>query len=83
MLFWTIFGKLPEVFEYQVQQTQHGVNILIRSTKPIQLDETQQEIISGLSLLGLSDPEVVVNEVDYIERHRETGKLRRFVPLST
>ena len=81
LLFWTIFGKVPEVFEYQVQQIPDGVKVLVRATKPIRVDEIQAEIVSGLSRLGLSKPEVVVHEADFIERHTETGKLRRFVPL--
>ena len=82
VLFWTIFGKIPEVFEYQVQQIPDGVKVLVRATEPIRVDEIQAEIVSGLVRLGLSEPEVVVNEVNFIERHKETGKLRRFVPLS-
>ena len=82
LLLWTLFGKIPEVFEYQAQQTQQGIKVLLRATKLIGIDEIQKELASGLSRLGLSEPEVIVNQVDYIERHKETGKLRRFIPLS-
>ena len=82
LLFWTVFGKTPEVFEYQVQQTRRGVKILVRATQPFKSDTIHKEIANALIHLGLSDPELVITEVDHIDRHAETGKLRRFIPLT-
>jgi hypothetical protein len=36
----------------------------------------------ALEQAGLTDPQVVVRPVESFDRHPETGKLRRFVPLS-
>ena len=81
IIFWTIFGTMPEVFEYQVQQTSNGVKVLVRHNDPINLDAIAYRVWADLVNVGLSNPEVVVTAVDHIERHAATGKLKRFVPM--
>ena len=82
LIFWTVFGTVPEIFEYQVQQTLRGVNILVRYTHQIDLEPISRSVKAALARLGLAEPEVSIKAVDHIERHAATGKLRRFVPMS-
>jgi hypothetical protein len=37
---------------------------------------------AALRSAGLPDPEVILNRMDTLDRFRDTGKLRRYVPLS-
>ena len=82
IIFWTIFATIPEVFEYQVQQIPRGVNVLVRHNRPIHLGAIADRVRADLAHVGLSNPEVSVCAVEHIERHPNTGKLRRFIPLS-
>lgn len=81
IIFWTIFGTLPEIFEYQVRQTPYGVKILVRHNRPIHLGVIADRVRTDLAHVGLSNPEVTVTAVDHIARHPATGKLCRFVPM--
>jgi hypothetical protein len=42
----------------------------------------RQRLANALHDAGLLDAEVTVRTVDSLERHHETGKLRRFFPLA-
>jgi hypothetical protein len=41
----------------------------------------RNELTEGLAKAGLARAEIESNLVDTLERHKETGKLRRFIPL--
>ena len=77
----SVLGAVPpEVLEYQVRQSVAGVDVAIRSTGPV--DTVGLEALAeALRGVGLPDGSAVVTVVESIERHRGTGKLRRFVPL--
>jgi hypothetical protein len=48
---------------------------------PIDIATLRQQIVAGLAASGLRDSEIEINRVDSLERHKETGKLKRFIPL--
>ena len=77
----SVLGAVPEVLEYQVRQSAAGVDVAIRSTGPVDTVGLEARLAEALRGVGLPDGSAVVTVVESIERHRGTGKLRRFVPL--
>jgi hypothetical protein len=41
-----------------------------------------RNIADGLAKAGLANADIEIDLVDTLERHKETGKLRRFIPLA-
>lgn len=73
-------SRTRQVLEYQVRQTRGGVEILVRTDGPVDLEPLRRDI--SQSLVGVGAPgHVAIVEVPTIDRHT-TGKFRRFVPLS-
>jgi phenylacetate-CoA ligase len=70
----------PGVVEYQVLQTTHGADVLVRCTAPADLDRLRDRLAQDLRRCGLSRPRLSVRPVDQLDRGG-TGKLRRFIPL--
>ncbi len=68
------------VVEYQVRQTERGVDIALRCAGEVSLDLLRGEIVDHLKRLGLPQPEVSIRTVEVLDR-QATGKLKRFVPL--
>ena len=50
--------------------------------RELDLDALQRELVEGLAVLGIREPQVTVAVVEEFERPA-SGKLRRFVPLVT
>jgi phenylacetate-coenzyme A ligase PaaK-like adenylate-forming protein len=77
----TVMVRTPAALEYQVQQTERGIDI--RLVLDGELDHVALAGSLGQSLraAGLPEPEVRVRAVTDIARHPETGKARRFIPL--
>ena len=77
----TVMVRTPAALEYQVRQTAHGIDIAIVAEG--ELNPAALTVALGQSLLdaGLPNPRVRVREVTDIERHPETGKARRFIPV--
>ncbi len=74
-----VLGTEPRISEYQVRQTPAGAKALIvGSADP---DVVRDGLLNSLRRYGLAQPEIEVHQVDVIERHAATGKLKRFVPL--
>lgn len=73
-------GRQPNIADYQVRQTSHGVDVLLRTVGDLDLDLVQADIATGLVNVGLSAPQVVLTLVDHLDR-QGTGKLKRFLPL--
>jgi phenylacetate-coenzyme A ligase PaaK-like adenylate-forming protein len=71
----------PAVTEYQVHQTAHGADILLRHEATFDSDALTGNIGQALRSLGLADARVTARTVDSIPRLR-SGKLKRFIPLS-
>jgi phenylacetate-coenzyme A ligase PaaK-like adenylate-forming protein len=81
LVFRTPLGQNPDIAEYQVRQTAGGAKIGVVASGPIDLASLRRQIVAGLAAAGLRDPQVEIEVVDSLERHKETGKLKRFVPL--
>ena len=69
------------MLDYQVQQTRRGVDVAALATCALDVAGLRDRLTCALEQAGLADPQVTVRPVDSLERHHETGKLRRFVPL--
>jgi phenylacetate-CoA ligase len=82
-IFRTLLVRTAGVAEYQVRQTAHGADVDVVTAELCDLTHIAAEVTAALARVGLHDPAVVVNAVDAIPRHAQTGKLRRFVPLRT
>jgi phenylacetate-coenzyme A ligase PaaK-like adenylate-forming protein len=72
----------PTVCEYQVRQTPHGLEALIVGEQEPHTEVLTTQLEATLRPVGIQDPEVTVRRVDTIERHAQTGKTRRFIPIT-
>ena len=79
--FRSVLGRERNVVEYQVRQTVRGADVRVRCQGDVDTRRVAQTIADALVALGLTDAEVSVTPVGVLDR-QETGKLRRFVPLS-
>ena len=80
-IFWSVLDQ-ERIFEYQVRQTRDGVEINVVSTGQVKIPEFERKIAGALARIGIERPVVVIHTVDRIDR-LATGKLKRFIPLST
>ncbi len=69
------------IVEYQVCQTATGAQVLAIGL-PADATGIERSISGELRRLGVRDPLVTVRVVDQLTR-QQTGKMRRFVPMST
>ena len=74
-----VMVKEPRVTDYQVRQTARGVDLAVLATEPFALDALCTSLRAALSAAGLDDAEVTARHVAALERHPETGKVRRFI----
>ena len=74
--------KTPEVTEYRVRQTPRGVDVDVVASAAFDEAALASRIAASLAGAGLRDPDVLVRRVQAIERNEQTGKTRRFIPLS-
>ncbi len=81
LVFRTPLGQNRHIEQYQVHQTQTGAWIGVIATGPVDVPALNQELVEALSKAGLTHAEIEIKVVDTLERHKETGKLRRFIPL--
>jgi phenylacetate-coenzyme A ligase PaaK-like adenylate-forming protein len=81
MAFRTPLGQNPDIAEYQVLQTAAGAKIGVVASGQIDTATLRRQIVAGLAAAGLHDAQVEIDLVDSLERHKETGKLKRFIPL--
>ena len=77
-----VFVKSPEVLDYQVEpDPARGRRGRAGATCALDVAGLRDRLTCALEQAGLADPLVTVRLVDSLERHHETGKLRRFLPL--
>ncbi len=81
LVFRTPLGQHPNIEEYQVWQTETGAKISIVRVGDIDEDVLTADLVAALRGQGMESPEITLEFVDTVTRHKETGKLRRFVPL--
>ena len=77
----TVMVATPKVSEYQVRQIPHGIDVV--AVAPAGLDQAALAgaLADSLHGAGLTDPQVSIRTVAAIERHPDTGKGRRFIPI--
>lgn len=76
-----VLGQEKNIQEYQVKQTKQGAEVTLVTEGEVSLTAVEQALKQELVQAGLVQPEVVVRRVTKLERHAETGKRKRFVPL--
>ncbi len=81
LVFRTPLGQNSKIVEYQVRQTETGATIGVVANGPIDVPALKRELVDALAKAGLPNAEIEIALVDALERHKETGKLRRFIPL--
>jgi phenylacetate-coenzyme A ligase PaaK-like adenylate-forming protein len=77
----SVMVKSPAILDYQVRQTLRGVDVDAVAVAAVDGDDLADHLAQALMAAGLRDPAVSVRIVDRLNRHPETGKLSRFVPL--
>ena len=77
-----VMVKSPEVVDYQVRQTRRGVEVVALAPPALDVERLRDGLVRALDAAGLPRPEVTVRAVSHLERHPDTGKLRRFVPIA-
>ena len=80
LVFRTPLGQNPDIAEYQVVQTRDGAKIGVVASGPIDTATLRRQIVDGLAASGLHGAQIKINLVNSLERHKETGKLKRFIP---
>jgi len=71
----------PEVREYQVRQSEHGVDVAVVTDGELDVGAVATSVEESLRRAGVPEPRAAVSVVDEIARHPDTGKVRRFIPL--
>ena len=72
----------PAVREYQVRQTQRGIDVACAAYAPINEVVLAARLEQDLCRAGVAEPRVSVSVVDAIPRDPKTGKVRRFISLA-
>jgi phenylacetate-CoA ligase len=76
----TAMVKTPGVFEYQIRQTDRGIDAAVVADGTLDHAALASSLVGSLQTAGLREPHVHIHEVTAIARHPETGKTRRFIP---
>jgi phenylacetate-coenzyme A ligase PaaK-like adenylate-forming protein len=74
-------AQVSAIVEYQVLQTANGVDVLLRTSEEIDGPALAAKLTTVLGRLGLRNATPAITLVDRIERHPQSGKIKRFVPL--
>lgn len=81
-VFRSVLASHAGVAEYQVRQTTSAAEVDVVIVDAVELGDLRSDLTNALARCGLNAARVEVRAVDAIERHPQTGKLRRFIPLS-
>jgi hypothetical protein len=71
--------KTPGVVEYQVRQTEHGIDAAVVADGALDYAALASALRDSLRAAGLREPSVHVHEVAGLARHPQTGKTPRFI----
>jgi phenylacetate-coenzyme A ligase PaaK-like adenylate-forming protein len=77
----SVLVKSPQILDYQVRQTPHGIKVDAIAADAADTQALSGRVAEALARAGLSQPQVSIRIVDDLQRHQQTGKLRRFIPL--
>jgi phenylacetate-CoA ligase len=81
-IFRSQLAAVPAIAEYQVTQTTQGAHLAVVTTDHIDAERLGAVIAAEVQRVGVDNPTIQIEPVDAIERHADSGKLRRFVRLS-
>ena len=74
----------PSILEYQVYQIDNGINIDAITNNNFN-DDLKKVLVKNIKLslekVGLSSPKVNIKKVEVLKRNKNTGKLKRFIPI--
>jgi phenylacetate-CoA ligase len=77
----TVLVSAASVTEYQVRQTQRGIDVAVVARDGLDHARLTAGLASSLRHGGLPGPQVTVRVVTAIARHPDTGKARCFIPI--
>jgi phenylacetate-CoA ligase len=80
-LFRSVLTELSDVAEYQVSQTAEGAVVAVVARRVIDAESLARRLERELEAAGLAGARVETRQLEAIERHAASGKLRRFIPL--
>lgn len=75
----TILVKTPGVIEYQIRQTDQGIDAAVVTFGALDHAALASALQHALNGAGLRGPHVQVHQVTGIARHPQTGKTQRFI----
>jgi phenylacetate-coenzyme A ligase PaaK-like adenylate-forming protein len=74
-----VLGTDPRIVEYQVVQTEGGVDVFVVAAADVQ--SLAPALVTAMQRHGVSGPSVRIITVESLGRNHASGKLKRFVPL--
>jgi phenylacetate-coenzyme A ligase PaaK-like adenylate-forming protein len=74
-----VLGTDPRIVEYQVLQTEGGVDVLVIAGADVQ--SLAPALVTAMQRHGVTHPSVRICEVETLGRNQASGKLKRFVSL--
>lgn len=74
-----VLGTDPRIVEYQVVQTEDGVDVLVIANTDVQ--SLVPALVAAMQRHGVADPSVRIRAVETLGRNQASGKLKRFVGL--
>jgi phenylacetate-coenzyme A ligase PaaK-like adenylate-forming protein len=81
LVFRTPLGQNSAIEQYQVHQTERGARIGVIASGALDTEALRRQLVDALAKAGLPNADIEIDLVEALERHKETGKLRRFIPL--
>ena len=78
-----VMVKTPGVLDYRVTQTPSGIDVAVLAAANVDLHKVQHQLVEALRIAGLANPNVTLCATESLERNAHSGKLKRFVPLSS
>ena len=81
IVFRTPLGQNPGVEQYQVRQTERGADIGVIARERFDVERLRADVADALQSRGLDNPDITIRLVETLEHHKETGKMKRFIPL--
>lgn len=74
-----VMEKAAGVLDYQVRQTQEGIDVDVLAFRPIDTHRLASRLSDALVAAGLRQPRVTVTVVEQLERRKDSGKIDRFL----
>jgi phenylacetate-CoA ligase len=74
-----VLGTDPRIIEYQVVQTEGGVDVLVVARADVQ--SLVPALVNAMQRHGVAHPSIRIRPAETLGRNQASGKLKRFVPL--